>query len=246
MRKFGEKVETRAKKRNDRVRGGERRRQHFLFSPPLSPSILFFCSCSNFCAFGNACYAGYATKNGTLLYYWACTVHWRVAEEGWGGVGTTLWPKQSILLPRLCGPKSFQDQPLLSKTSQRMVDIFIFSFQEDLFAKSTFFLLAFSHKNVEQIQWHITITLRKKYSPGKKTPLEKDKVSILCTHPFFCDSYLLLLPPAAFLALPCKKNCTQEQSFLFSTLILRPALKNNLKNCSQPRSFSKRRDMPLP
>ena len=163
-----------------------------------------------------------------------------------GGVGTSLRPKQSILLPRLCGPKSFQDQPLLSKTSQRMIDIFIFSFQEDLFAKSTFFLLAFSHKNVEQIQWHITITLRKKYSPGKKTPLEKDKVSILCTHPFFCDSYLLLLPPAAFLALPCKKNCTQEQSFLFSTLILRPALKNNLKNCSQPRSFSKRRDMPLP
>ena len=63
-----------------------------------------------------------------------------------GGVGTSLRPKQSILLPRLCGPKSFQDQPLLSKTSQRMIDIFIFSFQEDLFAKSTFFLLAFSHK----------------------------------------------------------------------------------------------------
>ena len=56
-----------------------------------------------------------------------------------GGLGTTLWPKQSILLPRLCGPKSFQDQPLLTKTSQRMIDIFIFSSQEDLFAKSTFF-----------------------------------------------------------------------------------------------------------
>lgn len=56
-----------------------------------------------------------------------------------GGLGTTLWPKQSILLPQLCRPKSFQDQPLLSRTSQRVIDIFIFSSQEDLFAKSTFF-----------------------------------------------------------------------------------------------------------
>ena len=74
-----------------------------------------------------------------------------------------------------------------------MVDIFIFSYQEDLFAKSTFFLLAFSHKNVEQIQWHITITLRKKYSPGKKTPLEKDKVSIMHAPIFFVIVIYLII-----------------------------------------------------
>ena len=64
---------------------------------------------------------------------WACTVHWRVAEEGWAGdyslaktnylVASTLWAHQ----------------PVLSKISQRVIDIFIFSSQEDLFAKSTFF-----------------------------------------------------------------------------------------------------------
>ena len=47
--------------------------------------------------------------------------------------------KVSCCLDFVRGLKSFQDQPLLSKTSQRMIDIFLFSSQKDLFAKSTFF-----------------------------------------------------------------------------------------------------------
>ena len=121
-------------------RGRERRKQRFLFSPPLSPFILFFCSCSNFCTITQLeMLATHVTLPkvepsciiGHVVYIGECQKR--------GGQGTTFWPKQSILLPRLCGPKSFQDQPLLSKTSQRMIDIFIFSSREDLFAKSAFF-----------------------------------------------------------------------------------------------------------
>ena len=139
-RKFGEKVETRAKKRNDRVGGGERRKQRFLLSPPLSPSFLFFCSCSNFCTLTQL--ETLATQATLPKMEPSCIIGHVLYIGEWqkrGGLGTTLWPKQSILLPRLCRPKSFQDQPLLSRTSQRVIDIFIFSSQEDLFAKSTFF-----------------------------------------------------------------------------------------------------------
>ena len=214
-RKFGEKVETRAKKRNDRVGGGERRKQRFLFSPPLFPSILFFWSCSNFCTITQL--ETLATQAMLPKMEPSCIIGHVLYIGEWqkrGGLGTTLWPKQSILLPRLCRPKSFQDQPLLSRTSQRVIDIFIFSSQEDLFAKSTFFPASIFTQKCGTDPVFITITLRK-YSPGKKTPLEKDKVSILCMHLFFCDSYLLLLPPTAFLALPCKKHCIQEQTFHF-------------------------------
>ena len=110
-----------------------------LFPSPF-PFHFVFCSCSNFCAI---------TQLETLAMQAtlpkmepSCIVGHVLYIGEWqkrGGLGTTLWPKQSILLPRLCGPKCFQDQPLLSKTSQRVTDIFIFSSQEDLFAKSFFF-----------------------------------------------------------------------------------------------------------
>ena len=113
-----------------------------------------------------------------------------------GGVGTSLRPKQSILLPRLCGPKSFQDQPLLSKTSQRMIDIFIFSFQEDLFAKSTFFLLAFSHKKMwNRSSGTSPLPSERSTLPDRKPLLKRIRFLYYARTHFFCDSYLLLLPP---------------------------------------------------
>ena len=221
-----------------------------LFPSPF-PFHFVFCSCSNFCAI---------TQLETLAMQAtlpkmepSCIVGHVLYIGEWqkrGGLGTTLWPKQSILLPRLCGPKCFQDQPLLSKTSQRVTDIFIFSSQEDLFAKSFFFPLAFSHKNVEQIQWHITITLRKKYSRGKKTLLKRIRCLYYArTHFFVIVIYFYSPPPHTpppFPPCPARNIVYNNKFFLFSTLILRPALKNNLKNCGEPRSFSKRRDMPLP
>lgn len=169
-------------------------------------------------------------------------------ESGRRGVGWGLLSGQNKLSCCLdfVGPSLSKINPCCLKFPKGWL-ISLFLVPRKIFLlRALFFLLAFSHKNVEQIQWHITITLRKKYSPGKKTPLEKDKVSILCTHPFFCDSYLLLLPPAAFLALPCKKHCIQEQTFPFVNSDFKTCVKNNFKNCSQPRSFSKRWDMPLP
>ena len=184
-----------------------------LFPSPF-PFHFVFCSCSNFCAI---------TQLETLAMQAtlpkmepSCIVGHVLYIGEWqkrGGLGTTLWPKQSILLPRLCGPKCFQDQPLLSKTSQRVTDIFIFSSQEDLFAKSFFFPASiFTQKcGTDPVAHHHYPP--KEVLQRKENPLEKDKVSILCTHPFFCDSYLLLLPPsphpAAFPAMPCKKHCIQ-------------------------------------
>ena len=108
------------------------------FPSPFPFLFVFFAPALTFAhSIGNACYIGYATNTGTLLYYGHVLYIGEWQKRG--GLGTTLWPKQTILLPRLCGPKSFQDQPLLSRTSQRVIDIFIFSSQEELFAKSTFF-----------------------------------------------------------------------------------------------------------
>ena len=162
-----------------------------------------------------------------------------------GGLGTTLWPKQSILLPRLCRPKSFQDQPLLSRTSQRVIDIFIFSSQEDLFAKSTFFPASiFTQKcGTDPVAHHHYPPM----TPAERKPLLK-RIRFLYyarTHLFVIVIYFYCNPPP-FSPCPARKIVYKNKLFLFSTLILRPALKNNLKNCSQLRSFCKRRDMPLP
>ena len=113
-------------------------------------------------------------------------------ESGRRGVGWGLLSGQNKVSCCLdfVGPSLFKINPCcLELPKGWLISLFLVP-RKSFLLRALFFLLAFSHKNVEQIQWHITITLRKKYSPGKKTPLEKGKISILCTHPFFCDSYL--------------------------------------------------------
>ena len=70
---------------------------------------------------------------------WACTVHWRVAEEGWAGDYSLAKTKYLVASTLWAQVFSRSTLALLSRTSQRVIDIFIFSSQEDLFAKSTFF-----------------------------------------------------------------------------------------------------------
>ena len=84
-------------------------------------------------------------------------------------------------------------------------------------------------------------------TPAERKPLLK-RIRFLYyarTHFFVIVIYFYCNPPP-FSPCPARKIVYKNKLFLFSTLILRPALKNNLKNCSQPRSFCKRRDMPLP
>ena len=168
------------------------------------------------------CRLRYQKSNPPVLLGMYCTL-----ESGRRGVGWGLLSGQNKVSCCLdfVDPSLFKINPCCLKLPKGWL-ISLFLVPRKIFLlRALFFLLAFSHKNVEQIQWHITITLRKKNSPGKKTPLEKDKVSILCTHPFFCDSYLLLLPPPPFSPCPARNIVYNNKLFLLSTLLLSPALK---------------------
>ena len=145
-----------------------------------------------------------------------------------GGLGTTLWPKQSILLPRLCRPKSFQDQPLLSRTSQRVIDIFIFSSQEDLFAKSTFFPASiFTQKcGTDPVPHHHYPPMT---PPERKPLLKRMRFLYYARTHFFVIVIYFYCPPPPFSPCPARNIVYKNKLFLFSTLILRPALKIILK-----------------
>ena len=84
-------------------------------------------------------------------------------------------------------------------------------------------------------------------TPPERKPLLKRIRFLHYAHThFFVIVIYFYCPPPPFPPCPARNIVYNNKLFLLSTLILRPALKNNLKNCSQPRSFSKRRDMPLP
>ena len=120
--------------------------------------------------------------NPPVLLGMYCTL-----ESGRRGVGWGLLSGQNKVSCCLdfVGPSLFKINPCCLKLPKGwLISLFLVS-RKIFLLRALFSCEHFHTKNVEQIQWHITITLRKKYSPGQKTPLEKDKVYILCTHPFF-------------------------------------------------------------
>lgn len=151
-------------------------------------------------------------------------------ESGRRGVGWGLLSGQNKVSCCLdfVGPSLFKINPCcLELPKGWLISLFLVP-RKIFLLRALFFLLAFSHKNVEQIQ--CSSPLPSESTPPERKPLLK-RIRFLyyaCTY-FFVIVIYFYCPPPPFSPCPARNIVYKNKLFIFSTLILRPVLKNNLK-----------------